>query len=197
MKTLSCCALFALLAVNAFSQGANITIIRERARSVAGQNNARQGAPPPHAPQAATPVSQNAASTVQTNATRQIVAKLQSDLASIKTNSVVSSTQKQALIADLNAAAQSAAKPSQDSINKLANDLASALGGRSLSAAEHARLAQNLVLMLNSGSISLARKQEITDDASSLLYNSSSPGAAANVVADLKLVAMEVQGPAK
>lgn len=67
---------------------------------------------------------------------QQNVVKLQSDLMSLKGDSQVTQEQKQKLAADLNTLAQGTVRPSQESVDKLAGDLADSMADSSISQAE-------------------------------------------------------------
>src|SRR3954454_11399093 len=110
-------AVFALLslftAASAFSQGADV-MIRQRARDLANQNNARQGVPPPG--QAATPGANPAPQGPPPS-----LPQLKADLAAIKVGATITPELKQKLATDITSGAQST-KPAQAAANKLAED---------------------------------------------------------------------------
>src|SRR6185369_15837309 len=117
-------SVIALGIFTAAAWGQSDVILRERAKGVANQNNPRPGAPPPAPVVTPAPVPPpNPA----LNATLLNIANLQSDLARVETNAAA----KAQLIANLTAAAQGA-KPSTNSISKLAGDLAAALAGKKM-----------------------------------------------------------------
>jgi len=139
---------------SAFPQGADV-MIRQRARDVANQNNARQGVPPPSqpAPGAANPAPQ---------APPPSLPQLKADLAAIKAGSTVTSEVKQKLATDIINGAQST-KPSQAAANKLAEDLASAFSAKPLPSASLARLMQQIDALLNPSKFPQAKPNGIYD----------------------------------
>ena len=170
-------------------------IIRERAKQLRDQNNARQGVPPPTPPaqRPATPAPPATASTIATAPAPQPgLARLQANLAAIKTNSIVSADQKQRLTQDLMATAQGPAKPSPATAGKLAADLAAAFAEKPLSTTDRSRIAQNLNAVLNPGNIPSAQMEEIVADVQSVLQKRGvSQLVAGTVAADLKAVLAE------
>src|SRR6266581_7944049 len=137
----------------AFSQGADV-MIRQRARNLANQNNARQGVAPPaqSQPPAANP----------TPAAPPSLPQLKTDLAAIKTGAAVTPELKQKLAADILAGAQ-ATKPSQTAANKLAEDLANAFSTKPLPPANLARLVQQIDALINPSKFPQAKPQGIYD----------------------------------
>src|SRR5215468_3558517 len=149
--------LLALFTVNAFGQGSDI-IIRERAKQLRDQNNARQGVPPPApAPKPGTPPpGQTPAATPQPAG----LARLQTDLLTVKTNTTVTAEEQQRLANDLAAIAQGPTRPSSTATTKLAANLAAGLSQKSLSQNERSRLVQDLNALLNGASLP---KDQTTD----------------------------------
>jgi hypothetical protein len=177
-------------------------IIKQRAKDFRDQNNTQQGVPPPARPGAPAnppPVPpQRTAPPAQVPLTpqQQNVLKVKSDLASFKPGAEITADQKQQLVKDLTALAQSATKPSQTSVTKLASDLVSALSGKSIAAAEQTKLANDLAAIFNSANLSGSQIQTFTTDAQMVLQMSGvKREAALGIVADLKTIAAEVQRP--
>jgi hypothetical protein len=155
MKTAIVCLLL-FFAVSAFSQGAAI-MSREKARSLANQNNARQGVAP--ASQPAQP-SQPAATAPP--ATPPSLPQLKTDLAAIKVGETVSPELKQKLASDIVNGAQST-KPAQAAANKLAEDLANAFAAKPLPSANLTRLVQQIDALINPSKFPQAKPQGIYD----------------------------------
>src|SRR5262245_28646761 len=137
---------------SAFPQGADV-MIRQRARDIANQNNARQGVPPPSQPAPANPAPQ---------APPPSLPQLKADLAAIKAGATVSPELKQKLATDILNGAQST-KPSQAAANKLAEDLASAFSAKPLSSANLSRFVQQVDALLNPSKFPQAKPQGIYD----------------------------------
>ena len=164
-------------------------IIKQRAKELRDQNNVRQGVPPPARP------AQPAQATVSpaTAAQQQLLIRLQTDMASIRTNPATPE-QKRKLAQDLMALAQGPAKPTLAAADKLANDLAAALAQHPLSAANRARLAQELDAVINPSKYPQAKMQAIFEDVQAIFQASGVARKDAVVIAeDVKALAAAVQ----
>jgi carbamoyl-phosphate synthase small subunit len=117
------------------------TIIKQRAKELRDQNNVRQGVAAPTQPAAATP-------TATAPAVSAAVTRLHADLAALKAGTPATPQQKQKLIQDLIAVAESA-KPSQAAATKLADDVIAAFVEKPLSSASRSRFVQELDAILN------------------------------------------------
>jgi|SRR5215813_8429646 len=179
--------LLSLFAASTFGQGADI-IIRERAKQLRDQNNARQGVPPPaQATKPATPApGQTPAATPQPAG----LARLQTDLLAVKTNATVTAEQQQRLANDLAAIAQGPARPSSAATTKLAANLAAGLSQKSLSQNERSRLVQDLNALLNGASLPKDQTTDLIADVQKIFKGTEH---AAAVATDLKSIAGEVQ----
>jgi hypothetical protein len=165
-----------LSAASAFSQGADV-MIRQRARDLANQNNARQGVPPPSQPTPSNPAPQGPPPSLP---------QLKADLASIKAGSTVTPELKQKLATDIINGAQST-KPSQAAANKLAEDLANAFSTKPLQSTNLSRLIQQIDALLNPSKFPQAKPQGIYDAIhASFIENGLDQKRAAAVVDDLK-----------
>ncbi len=190
--------LAALLAANAFGQGSE-SIIKQHAKDLRDQNNARQGEMPPDqtpkTPAQPQPPAQLPPQTPQ----QQAFARLQTDLAAIKPQSTVSPAQTQQIAQDLIAAAQGAQKPSSQSAAKLAGDLAAALAEKNLPAASLGRLMQDMSALFNNPSLSPAQTQAIIADVQAFFQRSGESIARSAAIADsMKAATAEIQkSPAK
>jgi hypothetical protein len=132
-------------------------IAKQRAREQVNQSNVRQGAAAPVQPSqpppaSTTPPAQNVSLT-----------RLQTALASYKSDGTFTPQQKQRFTNDLFAAALST-KPAPDAASKLADDMALVLVGRPLSATSRSRLATELDAVLNPSKYPQAKIQAIYDD---------------------------------
>jgi hypothetical protein len=170
--------LLALLpAASAFSQGADV-MIRQRARDIANQNNARQGVPPAQPSSSApNPAPQGPPPSLP---------QLRTDLAAIKAGATVTPEMKQKLATDILNGAQST-KPSQAAANKLAEDLANAFSTKPLAAANLARLVQQIDALLNPSKFPQAKPEGIYGAVqSAFVENGLDQKQAAAIVNDLK-----------
>ena len=116
-------------------------IIKQRAKDLRNQSNARQGVPvaaPATAPQAAP-----AAPSMQN------MARVQADLIAIKPDSAPTEEQKQKLARDLLAAVTDPVKPSAGSLDKLSSELAATFSEKTVTPASRTRLVQELDAVLN------------------------------------------------
>lgn len=125
---------------------------------------------------------------------QQNIEKLQSDLNAIKQGSQVTQSQITALKDDLMAMAEGATKPDPVLVEKLANDLASALDDGKVSSGEKAKLSQDLYAVINSANISTAEVNKAIADAQVILQASGITKAEVTaVVNDLKAIAAEAK----
>jgi len=162
-------------------------IIKERAKELNNQNNARQGVTPPAQPAApaATPQSPAAPSAALT--------QFQNDLAAIKASTAVTEQQKQKLTLDLLAVAQGV-KPSQATAAKLIEDLTAALVDKPLSAASRGRLVQELDAVLNPGKYPQAKLDGIFADVQAIFQENGLGRNQAVVIGDgVKALSADIQ----
>jgi hypothetical protein len=167
-----------LTSVCAFSQGSDV-MIRQRARDLANQNNARQGVAPPAQPArpAPAPVPQGPPPSLP---------QLKVDLAAIKAGATVTPELTQKLATDIMNGAQST-KPSQAAANKLAEDLANAFSAKPLASAKLSSLVQQIDALLNPSKFPQARPQGIYDAVqTSFVENGLEQKRATGIVEDLK-----------
>ncbi|MEW5820053.1 MAG: hypothetical protein AB1782_07655 [Cyanobacteriota bacterium] len=112
-----------------------------------------------------TNVSANNSIPKPSNAQRQNIAKLKTDLDSIKSGSNVTPAQKQQLAQDFMKLAQGSTKPSQGSVDKLASDLSDAISDKNLTAMEKKKLIDDVYAVLNSANVPPQEIQAVIDDA--------------------------------
>ncbi|MDB6112112.1 MAG: hypothetical protein JWR69_3862 [Pedosphaera sp.] len=172
MKQFISCIL--VLCVTAGNLLAQAQIVKERAKQQRDANNQRQGiesappyAPPPVAPQApgSTPTAPRALNPAQ----QQAVDKLQADLTGIKAGSPVTPEQRLTLQSDFLTLAKGVAKPSKESLTKLANDLSTALANKNVSSVDRAVLAKTLNVVVNSGNLPVTQAQAFVTTAQNSL----------------------------
>lgn len=172
-------------------------IVKRQAHSAVDQTQQRDneavGQPAPAKPQVAAPA-QPAQPAVQLTPQQQSAYRLLADMAAIKTNSVATADQKSQMARDLTGLLQGANKPSNASMNKLADDLAAALAEKKLTTTQQGRLYQNINAVLNNVSLSATQKQAVYDDVEKSLQPSGGDNKnAAAVAADLKAISGELQ----
>ncbi|MBI3851976.1 MAG: hypothetical protein HY298_17095 [Verrucomicrobia bacterium] len=182
--------------VMASAQGA---IIKKKAKDFSNQNSINQGVTPaqparPATPPAQTPQTAAPATPKINEAQQQNINQLVADLKSIKLKSSATAEQKQKLKTDLLAAAEGAKKPSEGSVNKLANDLSAAWAAQKLNPQEQTFLAKDLNAVMNSANISAADSQAALNSAQMILkYSGISKDDALKINNDLKAIATELQ----
>lgn len=147
-------------------------IIKQHAKDLRDQNNARQGVPPATgvatAPATATPT---VTAPAPPTAGQISVGKLQTALAAIKAGTEVTATSKQTLGTALTAAVQGSSKPSPTTVEKLSQELCTALSANQLTSSQRARLAQDLDGLLNPARYPQARKEAIVGDIQNLFQS--------------------------
>jgi hypothetical protein len=174
----------AFVAAAALGQSGVADKVKQRARRLSDENNARQGVSPP-----APAVQPQPPPDPVLLATRQNITDLQRDFAGLKSDP----TQKQQLMSDLTAAPHGA-KPSKSSIAKLADDLTTALAGKRLSSAQQARLAQDVHAIFNSSHLTATQQQTIFDSVQTLMQTTAvPPDLAGQVVKDVQKIAAETK----
>lgn len=162
-------------------------IIKQRAKDLSNQNNARQGIVPAAPGQPAAPAA------APQPPPDPVVSKIQADLTALKLKS--SAAQVQQLAKDLGAAIRTG-KASDETLAKLAGDLSRALSGATMTAAEIFRLAQEINMALNPATLGDAQKEAVLGDIQTILQGGGAPrNQAAMVGSDLKIVAADAQMP--
>lgn len=186
-----------LLVGYALAQGAAAEMIKQKAIQQRDINNQQQGITPPSPPPPGTapssaPSGPQGISSVQ----QQLIEKLQTDLAAIKPGSQVTPEQKQQLQNDFAALAKGVTKPSKTRLTKLADDLSAALAGNNISVKDHAQLAKDINIVMNSGNpnLSPAQTQSFVAGAQTVLKAGGVAGPEAMAVTvDLKAIVTDLQ----
>lgn len=125
---------------------------------------------------------------------QQNILKLQGDLQALKAGSQVTPAQKQKLADDLMVLAQGTTKPSQASVNELANSLTAATADSHITPKEQANLMQDVAAVMNSANIPQSEVEAVIADAQAILVSSGvSSQEVQMVVADLQAIANEVK----
>jgi|SRR5580765_523191 len=178
--------------VSGFAYADPAVIIRERAKELSNQNNARQGVAPPTQPgQPTQPVVAPAQPPAPTLAPALL--RFNTDIAAIKADAQVSPEQQQKLAQELLASAQGA-KPSLASVSKLANDVSAAFSEKPLSSASRARFIQELDAVLNPSKYPQAKLDGILKDIQSMFEQNGLARMKAMAIADdVKAISAEIQ----
>lgn len=180
--------LASLLPAAAFAAGSE-AIIKQRAKELSNQNNVRQGVAPPAA---AAPAASGAAARPTLTPQQQALARIQSDLAAIK--SPVTQEQRQRLTADLMALAQGPHKPSYSRVSKLAEEMAAALAQKALSEGTRSRLVQDLNAAFNPSTLPATQLADINSDVQAVFQSNGASRKDAVAIADeLKGITSELQ----
>ncbi len=169
-------------------------IIKQRAKDIRDQNNARQGVPPATAPTVARP----ATPAIAAMPPQPPLNRLTTDVLSLKTNTPVTPAQVQSFARNLAAAAQGPRKPSSGTLTKFANDLLPALASHPLSPNTRSRLLQNAMAVVNGNGVTQAQLNDVILDLQSLLKSGGTPESTAKLVADdARAIAREVHPAAQ
>lgn len=177
------------------------SIIKQRAKDLRDQNNARQGvqpAQPQPAPAVRTPALAQPQVMAPATPQQAASARLQSDMNAIKSGRPVTQDQKDNLARSMVGAVNGPNKLSLTTADKAANSLAAALNEKLLTNALRNRVLQNVQGLLTGHNMGAEQTQAtIADVQKSLEGAGVSSAAAASVASDLKLVAAEIQKPAR
>ena len=177
-------------------------IVKQRARELSEQNNARQGITPnaPGGPaRPAAPVPQPPGPPQAMVASPEVLRQydintLKSDLAGLIPGTTLGEEVTEQLTKNLTTAARGAAKPSAKMVGQLSRDLSAALVQARLTDANHVQMAEDLVNILNSGGIAASETQaKITSVQATLQRGGVERKAAVAVANDLKSIAGEIQ----
>jgi hypothetical protein len=159
-------------------------LVKERAKNVRDQNNARQGIPGTPPPATPPPAAAKPAPAKPTPAT-----KIKSNLMNWQAGKTISAESKKSFSSDLLAAARGSRKPSSTTLGKFTDSLATALAGKKPGPSELSRLVENINLSLNSAGLSEERKDEVAAAVRADLESAgASPAEAAAAASDLKAV---------
>jgi len=138
------------MAPGAFGAGSE-NIIKQRAKDLRDQNNARQGVPPPTPPfTPAAPAPAASSSNASAQTPNPALSKLQTTLSTVKRDGMITEELKSQVTTDLLAAARGR-KPTVATIEKLAQQLLAAQAEKPLESKRLARVLQNLGVVLNAG----------------------------------------------
>jgi hypothetical protein len=146
------------------------TIIKQKAKDLRDQNNAKQGVPPSSSsrPTPPAPNPSQPAPAVPLTAQQQAIGRLQNDLIALRPGSAATDKQKHQLAMSLSGVAYGK-KPTAQATAKLANGLADALGEKQLTNATRSRLLQNLSAVMNAEKFGQRQIQDTVADLQKIL----------------------------
>jgi len=160
------------------------SIIKQKAKDAANQNNAQQGRPPQY-PSAQSPAGTPAQPAAPLTVDQQLFLVVQNDLAAPKAEDA------DKLATDLIAMGHVLSK-STVTVHKLAKDLIAALTGKTATAAERSRIVQGIRTVMNGGRQPDSKIDPYIADVSAILkIAGANPTAIAVVNADLKTLRAE------
>jgi hypothetical protein len=181
-------------------------IIKQRARELSDQNNARQGAPPrapsgpvrpapPGAPAGGAPAVAQPTVASPEVLRKYDIGNLKSEIAALKPGAQVGTAQMERITRNLGNASRGVARPSAKAVGVLAADLAKVLPQAELAASGQAQLAEDLVTVLNCGALQPSHAQGVIARIESDLSRAGvSRREAAGVGDDLRAIASELHG---
>jgi hypothetical protein len=191
------CVLSAVLTL----QAQNYYLATQQAKRASTQNAAEQqrianAAGTPGAPAAGSAPASAAPTDPALQATLKNIASLQGDFAAIiAAADKPDPAQKVSLLNNLTQAAQGSSKASSDSVKRVADDLLTAVAGKSkLVAAQQTKLAREVHALFNSSHLTATQQQNLLADVQKTLVDAGvSLGDAVNVATDLKAVVAETK----
>lgn len=171
----------------------------QQAKRASNQNAAEQraigareaGAPPP----APTPTPAAPAANPALAATLQNISNLGADIAAFgsSTNAAAIPARKESLLKDL-AAAAAGQKPAQASVQKLADDLVNATGGKQKLITQQTRLGRDIHAIFNSSHLTTGQQFSMVDDIQkTLIENGADSDATSKVLDDLRAIEAETK----
>jgi hypothetical protein len=172
-------------------------IIKQRAKDLNEQNNARQGiAPPPAAaPARPAPVAPRPMVASPEVVKQHDVARLRTSIASIKPGAEILSSTVDQLSRELTTTARGPVKPSPEPVNKLALNLTTALADVSLPAANQLQLAEDLQAILSGSTLTPQQSQSLITSVQATLQRAGvERKVAVAVVNELKTISGEIRG---
>lgn len=170
-------------------------IIKQRAKDLRDQNNARQGVPPaaPAVPAQPQRPATAPAQSVQATPAQQSLMRFNAELGAIKAGAVLDEAQKQKLARELTGAAQYK-KPAAAAVDRVVTALFKAAAAKPLPAMARTRIVQDLDAILNPAKYPQAKLPAIYDDLHSTLISNRVPIAlAAEADAAVRALGAEVQ----
>jgi hypothetical protein len=175
-------------------------IIKQRAKDLRDQNNARQGVAPPASGPSATSTSQQPVAAVPAQPLtpqQQALARLQASLSAMRPGTTVTPEMKQQLTRDLIGVSHGTPKPSSPAATRLSEDLATALSQKLLANVTRSRLTKNLSALLNPAATQASQVPDIVADIQSIFESNGVPAQDARRAAEsAKAAAEELRKPA-
>src|SRR5262249_54171182 len=144
-------------------------LVRERAKNIANQNNAQQGAPaqPAQPGPAAAPMPPPAPRPPSVQ--QQNLTKLKADLARVRQAGKATDAAKQEFVKDLQAVVQGKGRPSSATLSNLADHLLAEIASGKVPASLDDKVVSKLQVLLNSGGLPASRSKEIAGEAQTAL----------------------------
>jgi hypothetical protein len=125
---------------------------------------------------------------------QQNVGKLKGDGGKLKSESNVTTEQKQKLSVDLKTLAQGTVKPSQESVDSLATSLSGAMSDQTLTTQEKAKVMKDVRAVMNSANIPASELEAVIQDCQSILAASNVDQADVQlIVNDLRAIGTELK----
>lgn len=175
-------------------------LVKQRAKDLSKQNDARQGVTPAAPAQPASPMvtpSQPAYRVAPKPAQPALspqAAALRDTLVVLQKSDKVTEEQRQQLAADLKAAAQKPSDVPESAVTKLAKDLSDAVNGKKLSPTQQSHIAKHVQTALNGGTLSAKQMEALVADVEKTLRSGGASRIDASVVAnDLRFIIAELQ----
>lgn len=176
-------------------------IIKQRAKELNQQNNARQGIAPaaPTTPARPNPTAPAAASAQPVTATPEMMrridaSRLKTDLSSLNASAVNAAALTDQLAKDLLGASRGSAKATSSQTSMLARHLNETLGKTKLNGSDQTQFIEDVLTLLNCGGQSDSRIQAALSGVEfSLQRNGAEKKAISAVVDDLKSISREIQ----
>ncbi len=211
-------ALFLVVAAACGPAVAQYGNVKQKARDVNNRINERhnaagEGAPPPGyaerygirpgtpAPQPAAPAAPAAAPPVAAPAKpstqQQAATKLKADIAAVRTKGEVSAEDKKQFIEDLQLAVLGKSRPSHTTLTQFTDGFLPVIAAKGTTAANDAKIVQNLVVALNCAGLSGTRTKEIVGEVEGALTRSGAAAPEAGKASEkLGIIMVEIQGGA-
>lgn len=195
---------FFLLLIGATPALAQAHIIKQRAKELNQQNNARQGITPaapatPAKPNPAAPATGTAATAQPVAATPELMrridaSRLKTDLTSLNAGAVNAAALTEQLAKDLLNSSRGSAKATSSQTSMLARHLNETLGKTKLSSSDQTQFIEDMLTLLNCGGQPDSRVQAALSGVQfSLQKNGADKKAASSVVDDLRSISREIQ----
>jgi hypothetical protein len=193
-KSAAALIVLALAAGNVFAGDINV-MIREKAKGEVNQSDAQQGIAPQYAAPGAPSAGSGAPpapSMPELTPEQQALLQLVNGLGALKEPATLEL--KHQLTDDLAGVARGSSKPSPKLLQKLANDLAVALAGKTPTVNQRGRMAKDIQTVLSGSPLPASQMEDVISDVPSILKRVGADAAAAGAVGDdLKAASAEIK----